>query len=52
MKYLNQTFSVGGYDKEYAENYERVFGKRKCWFKDCKKDALEGKTRCEEHLDK
>lgn len=28
MKYLNKSFSVGMFSKEYAEGWERIFGKK------------------------
>lgn len=29
MKYLGGSFQVGGYSKAYADNYDRIFGKKK-----------------------
>lgn len=34
MKYLQKRFSVGYTSKEYEENYERIFGKRKLLIKE------------------
>jgi hypothetical protein len=29
VKYLGGSFQVGGYSKAYADNYDRIFGKKK-----------------------
>lgn len=61
-KYLNPTFNSGANSKEYRDNWEKIFGKKKktpkfcTWGEDdgnafgCTNEAMEGEDWCEYHL--
>jgi len=44
MKYLEKKFNVGGYSKQYAENYERIFGMKPLLSKCCRVTINTGLT--------